>query len=40
MKYDFSMYKDYFHLILYLILAAATPVIATVVIPHMNPVVL
>ncbi len=38
MKYKVSAYKDYFHLFLYLVLAASTPLLAAMIIAHLNPV--
>jgi len=38
MKYKLSMYKDYLHLILYLLLAVTTPLLASVIIAQINQV--
>lgn len=40
MKFEFARYKDYLQLILYLAIAAMTPVLASIVIVHLNPVIL
>ncbi len=38
MKYKVSAYKDYFHLFLYLVLAATTPLAASMLIAYLRPV--
>jgi len=40
MKFELARYRDYLQLILYLLIAAMTPVLASMIIVHLNPVVL